>query len=55
MGDRIMLGRSGAVSPVLCEHAAAALRMAAADPSQDVQEWCCPVQDHRLILKREVD
>jgi hypothetical protein len=54
MGDRITIGRSGAVSPVICEHAAAALRMAASDPTGDVQEWCCPVQDHRLILKREV-
>jgi hypothetical protein len=54
MGDQIKLGRSGAVSPVICEHAAAALRMAASDPDADVQEWSCPIQDHRLILKREV-
>jgi hypothetical protein len=53
VGDRITLGRSGALSPVLCDHAAAALRKAAGDANPGVQQWCCPVQDHRLIFERE--
>lgn len=55
IGDSITVGPSGSVAPELCPAAQAVLRLAAtADESQEVKEWCCPVFDHLLVFRREV-
>ena len=50
-GDFLKLTTSGSVTPSLCASAEAVLHIAAADDSE-VREWCCPVYDHLLVLKK---
>lgn len=51
-GDVIAVGEDGAVSPFVCPEAAAVLQIAARD-GQNVEQWCCPVYDHMLVMRRE--
>ncbi|MBI4296965.1 MAG: hypothetical protein HY676_00355 [Chloroflexi bacterium] len=55
VGDVLRLEPDGEVTPRVCPHAAATLRLAVReDQGEEVQEWCCPIYDHLLVFRREV-
>ena len=51
-GDVIAVDAEGWTAPAVCPEAAAVLQMAARD-GQNVEQWCCPVYDHMLVLEKE--
>jgi hypothetical protein len=53
-GDLVSIGPAGEITPELCSHAEAVLRVASANGGEEeVEEWCCPVYDHLLVFHRE--
>ena len=54
-GDFVTVTRGRLVVPQLCPPAEAVLRLAA-DTGEEakVQEWCCPVYEHLLVFRREL-
>jgi hypothetical protein len=54
IGDLVTIGTEGNVTPELCEHGQAVLRMASEEGPESVgSSWCCPVYDHLLVFRRE--
>jgi hypothetical protein len=53
VGDVISIGAAGNITPHLCPHAEAALRLASTETEEATSEWCCPVYDHLLVFQRE--
>ena len=54
-GDFVTVTRGRLVVPQLCPPAEAVLRLAADTGEEaNVQEWCCPVYEHLLVFKREL-
>ena len=52
-GSVVTVSAAGDLSPELCAAAVAALRLASG-AVEPVDEWCCPVYDHMLVFRREL-
>ena len=53
-GDLLTVDPAGSITPQVCQHAEAVLRMAAAANGEpEIKEWCCPIYDHLLVFRRE--
>lgn len=54
-GEVIAVKPGEAITPRVCPYAESVLRVAAIeDEVAGVSEWCCPVNDHLLVFRREV-
>ena len=55
VGTVISVDPSGVVQPRLCAPAETVLRFAANGEEDEVNEWCCPIYDHFLVFRREIE
>lgn len=55
VGDLVSVDPQGTIAPQLCPYAETTLRQAATEAAKgEVKEWCCPVYDHLLVFRHEL-